>query len=133
MDIEDAKKVIDGLEFETYDWGCNKCVFNGKHDFSCTECAYLAIDKILKRINELERQIKIKDAYCNLTVDLGYDYDGVKDFNAAKTLIDELVSNARKSLANDDKSAIYEVAYKNSWYDANILGEELINNIKKNN
>lgn len=43
---------------------------------------------------DLERQIKIKDKYCQLIINLGFDYDGFNTVDSLKGLIDELVSYA---------------------------------------
>ena len=56
----------------------------------------------------LDEQIKLKNAYCQLIVDLGFDYDGYNSVESLKSLIDELVNYAQKAIDNDNKTAIYK-------------------------
>lgn len=72
-------------------------------------------------MKDVEREIKIKDAYLGLICDLGYDYDGYETVEGLKSLIDELVDLARKGINCDDKSAM---AF-NEWEEFNILGEKI--------
>lgn len=74
-------------------------------------------------IKWLERQIKIKDNYCDMIWCLGVDYDGYETPEGLKSLIDELVDLAKKAARNDDKYAMYE-GCGNKFY--NILQEEVI-------
>lgn len=55
----------------------------------------------------LERQIKIKDEWCQLIIDLGFDYDGCNTVETLKGLIDELVDYAHKAIICDDVSVVY--------------------------
>ena len=55
----------------------------------------------------LERQIKIKDEWCQLIIDLGFDYDGCNTVESLKGLIDELVDYAHKAISCDDVSVVY--------------------------
>lgn len=55
----------------------------------------------------LERQIKIKDEWCQLIMDLGFDYDGLNTVESLKGLIDELVDYAHKAIICDDVSVVY--------------------------
>lgn len=55
----------------------------------------------------LERQIKIKDEWCQLIIDLGFDYDGLNTVESLKDLIDELVDYAHKAIICDDVSVVY--------------------------
>lgn len=55
----------------------------------------------------LERQIKIKDKWCQLIMDLGFDYDGLNTVESLKCLIDELVDYAHKAIICDDVSVVY--------------------------
>ena len=71
---------------------------------------------------ELERQIRIKDGYCDLIWSLGFDYDGWNTVESLKALIDELVDYAKKACRNDDKYAIGE-NLAGKYY--NILYEEV--------
>lgn len=71
---------------------------------------------------DLERQIKIKDKYCQLIINLGFDYDGFNTVDSLKGLIDELVSYARKAIEYDDKEVIY---VNGKGERDNILGEPI--------
>ena len=55
----------------------------------------------------LERQVKIKDEWCQLIIDLGFDYDGCNTVESLKSLIDELVDYAHKAIICDDVSVAY--------------------------
>ena len=55
----------------------------------------------------LERQIKIKDKWCQLIIDIGFDYDGFNTVESLKGLIDELVDYAHKAIICDDVSVVY--------------------------
>ena len=56
---------------------------------------------------DLERQVKIKDEWCQLIIDLGFDYDGCNTVESLKGLIDELVDYAHKAIICDDVSVAY--------------------------
>ena len=70
----------------------------------------------------LDEQIKLKNAYCQLIVDLGFDYDGYNSIESLKSLIDELVGYAQKAIDNDDKTAIY---VNENGHEQNILLEDI--------
>lgn len=72
-------------------------------------------------MDNLKRNLKIKDEYLKLIIDLGFDYDGYEKSESLKVLIDELVDLAKKALWNDDKSEVYFGDDKNY----NILMEEI--------
>ena len=84
------------------------------------------LNDILKEINNLKRQIKIKDAYLQLIRDIAFDYDGYGDsIEGLRDLVDELSAYAKMAIENDDQSSIYS-----SWSDgveteSNILMEDL--------
>lgn len=71
---------------------------------------------------DLERQIKIKDKYCQLIIDLGFDYDGFNTVDSLKGLIDELVSYAQRAIECDDKGIVY---VNGKGERDNILGEPI--------
>lgn len=56
---------------------------------------------------DLERQIEVKDKWCQLIIDLGFDYDGFNTVESLKGLIDELVDYAHKAIICDDVSVAY--------------------------
>ena len=70
----------------------------------------------------LDEQIKLKNAYCQLIVDLGFDYDGYNSVESLKSLIDELVNYAQKAIDNDNKTAIY---VDEDGHEQNILLEDI--------
>lgn len=70
----------------------------------------------------LDEQIKLKNAYCQLIVDLGFDYDDYSNVESLKSLIDELVGYAQKAIDNDDKTAIY---VDEDGHEQNILLEDI--------
>ena len=63
--------------------------------------------EIKKYIENLKRQIEIKNNYLDLIYCIGYDYDGCNSVKSLKELIDELVDLAAKGIKNDDKSEMY--------------------------
>ena len=71
---------------------------------------------------EKDRQIEIKNAYCQLIVDLGFDYDGYNSVEGLKSLIDTLVDYAQKAITNDDMSVVY---VGDDGHKENILMEKL--------
>ena len=99
------------------------------NDINKYRCIHLADYKdtdnlcsAIERIKELERQIKIKDAYCNMIYMLGVDYDGCNTVGSLKSLIDELVNCAERAYRSDDK---YVVGESLSGKCYNILYEEV--------
>ena len=71
---------------------------------------------------DIERKIKIKDAYLKLIIDLSVGYDGYEnDINGLKSLIDTFSEYSVRALKNDDKCEIS--VNGNKKY--NILGELL--------
>lgn len=98
-------------------------------DINKYKCIHLADYKdtdnlcsAIERIKELERQIDIKDRYCDMIWCLGVDYDGYETPEGLKSLIDELVALAKRAVKNDDKYAMYE-GCGDKYY--NILNEEV--------
>ena len=73
-------------------------------------------------IKELERKIEIKARYCDIIWCLGVEYDGHETPEGLKSLIDELVTLAKRAVKNDDKYAMYE-GCGDKYY--NILNEEV--------
>lgn len=87
--------------------------------------AETVVKKQEKRIKELERQIKIKDAYCQCIWAIGCDYDGYREAEDLKDIIDELVDYSNKARANDDKSVMSIGWEGNEKIGYNILLEEI--------
>ena len=75
-----------------------------------------------KEIEQLKRQIKIKNKYCQLIYDIGFDYDGYEKPNDLKMIIDELVSYSIDAINSDDKKVMYE---DSNGIKSNILMEEI--------
>ena len=75
------------------------------------------------RIEELERQIKIKDAWCQMIWMIGCDYDGCNKVESLKKLVDELVDYSNKARVCDDKSVVYTES--STGIKKNILLEEI--------
>lgn len=67
-----------------------------------------AIKNVSEENKLLKRQNKIKDKYCELIYELGFDYDGLNTVESLKGLIDDLVDYAKKSIKNDDNSFVFE-------------------------
>lgn len=71
---------------------------------------------------DIERKIKIKNAYLQLIIDLSVDYDGYENnIDGLRSLIDMLVEYSLRALKNDDKCTISVNGSKKY----NILGELL--------
>ena len=70
-----------------------------------------------------EREMKIKDAYLQKIIDVGFYNENTIDISHLKNIIDELVSLAEKGLDNDDKSPYYATFENGKIY--NILMEEI--------
>lgn len=64
----------------------------------------------MDELEQLKRQIKIKDEYLSLIIGIGFDYDGEDgSIEGLKSVIDQLVDYAKKAIDNDDKSVIYGI------------------------
>lgn len=70
----------------------------------------LAIDIVLKELEQLERENNIKDGYLELIHGLSFDYDGCNTVKSLKELIDELDKLTVQALKSDDKSIMYQTA-----------------------
>lgn len=79
----------------------------------------------MSEIEELKRQIKIKNEYLQLIHDIGYDYDGYNTVDSLKKLIDELISLVNKAYKCDDKTVMYIGGGKEVTKKFNILHEEI--------
>lgn len=64
-------------------------------------------EDLFEENKEYSRNLRIKDAYLQLIIDLAYGYDGFNDVDGLKGLIEELSEYAKMALKNDDKSSIY--------------------------
>lgn len=113
---EEEKKVIERVkeDFMMNGLGCRYY-----------ECSGDDMKVVLELIDKLERQIKIKDNYCEMIHDIGFDYDGFYTVSGLKDLVDELVGFAKKAIKNDDKSVAYWSLEGGKEYNLNILEERL--------
>ena len=66
-----------------------------------------AVRNLIAGYKELERQIKIKNAYLTLINDIAYDYDGCNTVKSLKELIDEIVKMISQAYKNDDWTVMY--------------------------
>lgn len=82
----------------------------------------LEIEAALSEVDNLKRQIKIKNEYLDLIWAIGNDYDGRNTIEGLKELIDELVDMAKKAYCDDDKTVMF-TSSNNSKF--NILRERL--------
>lgn len=87
--------------------------------------AKIISDEEYKKIKEYERQINIKNGWCQRIIDISFDYDGYRNADNLMQLVDELREYAIKSINNDDKSIAYITA---SGKSENILMEEIQDN-----
>ena len=132
---EEEKKVIEyyresgadtEIEFDVRDcdWEAFKrlCGFTEEDSF---EKHKMRVNVLLKTIDRLYRQVRIKDAYCELLCDIAVDYDGFYTVSGLKDLVDELVGLAKKAIENDDKSVAYWSLEDGKEYNLNILEERI--------
>lgn len=78
-----------------------------------------------RKVRKLDKdtQIKLKNEYLTLIIDVGIDYDGYDgDVEGLKGVIDTMMEYARKALYNDVTSPIYE---RGDGKKINILMEEV--------
>lgn len=109
---------------------CKGCEWYNKPYWSiinpCEHCAREEIQTFTRwidpSINEIKREIDIKNAYMRMIVDLGIDYDGCNTIDSLKGLIDELIRLARLGIESNDKECIYTTG---GGEKLNILLEEL--------
>jgi len=85
------------------------------------ETRHNSVPDLIDGFKQLQRDKKIMQAYFQLIMDVGHDYDGANDLDHLKRLIDELCRLALSGRDCDDGEAIY--ANGNKKY--NILHEEI--------
>lgn len=85
------------------------------------------MDRVLRRLEQLERQIEIKNAYLDMIYDVGIDYDGCNTIKSLKELIDEFMKWAKFAMENNDTECMFIGANDKEF---NILHEELLSNGK---
>ena len=91
------------------------------------------VDKLKTQITELEedkkrleRQLRIKDCWCQYLCMIGFDCDGCHTVASLEELVEELVSYAEKAINCDDTSPVYTgVLINGEEFKSNILFEEL--------
>lgn len=74
-------------------------------------------------IQELERKIKIKDAYLKLIYCVAFDYDNCNTIKDLQDLLDEIMKYSDLAIDSDDTTPIYNITDEIS---ENILGEKII-------
>lgn len=80
-------------------------------------------DRLINKIEQLQRQIRIKDKWCQLIIDIGFDYDGCNKVESLKKLINELVEYSYRAIKNDDTTVAYVGG--GDGKKLNILSEEI--------
>lgn len=110
--FEEYKEMIQDMRKEE--------MIKGLYDLS------VRITKQDKEIKELKRQIKIKDNWCRLIYDIGYDYDGFRnDIEGLRGIVDELVRYSVGALKSDDKTVVYVGEENGVEIKENILMERI--------
>lgn len=94
------------LESQLKEYNEIKEIFK-KYYMMDNETIYDGCIKMQDEIDDLKRQIKIKNAYLNLISDIAYDYDGCNTVKSLKELIDELVKMCNQAYKNDDWSVMF--------------------------
>lgn len=82
-------------------------------------------EELYEENKEYSRNLKIKDAYLQLIIDLAWNYDGFNDIDGLKGLIEELSGYAKMALKNDDKTPFYIGSNEENF---NILDEIIKDN-----
>ena len=80
-------------------------------------------NKYNQYIQELERKIKIKDAYLKLMYCVAFDYDNCDNIKDLQDLLDEIMKYSDLAIDSDDTTPIYNITDEIS---ENILGEKII-------
>lgn len=70
-----------------------------------------------------EREVRIKDAYLQKIIDIGFYDENTRDISHLKNIIDELVKLAEGGIDSDDKTPYYANFENGATY--NILMEEV--------
>ena len=81
----------------------------------------MTITNAIVKLEDLQREVKIKNAYLELIYGLIFDYDGFNTVEGLKGLIDETTIFVDRALNSDDKKPIYADGDGNSL---NILQEK---------
>lgn len=58
-------------------------------------------------MEDLQRKIEIKDAWCNEILIIAAGYDGCNTVDSLKALIDEIAEHAAKAIACNDTDVVY--------------------------
>lgn len=125
--LDQTKKVFKALaDFINNESGSYRYLIYDKLGFKYEDYAELiagmTITNAIVKLEDLQREIEIKNEYLVLMVDLAYDYDGFNTVEGLKGLIDELRKYASYALDNNDKIPIYRDGNEN---DFNILHERI--------
>ena len=102
MNLETINKWLDE------EYGCSYTKLEELHDFYFEKyCDLKQENKQLKeKVKYQKNKIDNKDKWCQLIVDIGFDYDGCNAIESLKGLIDELVRYALNSRDNYDYEEI---------------------------
>lgn len=71
-----------------------------------TKKLFYTIMCIINKKDELIRETEIKNAYLQLIMDIGYEYDRFNDVDNLKLIIDDMIKYAKMAIDNDDESII---------------------------
>lgn len=125
--LDQTKKVFKVLaDFINDESGSYRYLIYDKLGFKYEDYAELisgmTITNAIVKLEGLQREIEIKNAYLNLIYGLIFDYDGFNTAEGLKGLINELRKYASYALDNNDKIPIYRDGNEN---DFNILHEKI--------
>lgn len=125
--LDQTKKVFKVLaDFINDESGSYRYLIYDKLGFKYEDYAELisgmTITNAIVKLEDLQREIEIKNAYLDLIYGLIFDYDGFNTVEGLKGLINELRKYASYALDNNDKIPIYIDGDGN---DLNILHEKI--------
>lgn len=125
--LDQTKKVFEALaDFINDESGSYRYLIYDKLGFKHEDYAELisglTITNAIVKLEDLQREIEIKNAYLNLIYGIIFDYDGFNTVEGLKGLIDETTIFVDRALNSDDKKPIYRDGNEN---DFNILHEKI--------
>lgn len=125
--LDQTKKVFKVLaDFINNESGSYRYLIYDKLGFKYEDYAELisglTITNAIVKLEDLQREIAIKNEYLSLILDLIYDYDGFNTVEGLKGLIDEIKSYAHMAIDKDTKTPFYRDGDGN---DLNILQEKI--------
>lgn len=125
--LDQTKKVFKALaDFINNETGTYRYLIYDKLGFKYEDYAELisgmTITNAIVKLEDLQREIDIKNAYLDLIYGLIFDYDGFNTVEGLIGLIDNLKIYVSYALENNDKIAVYRDMNGN---DFNILHEKI--------